>query len=195
MADEHAAVLQALSVLPRWHVVHWGTRETSTLLCLWVSGRETLVPVDGFNVTYRGRRTAIHDGELVDLLRTIQREQDLAALASPDATAARQWLVRTWQSSGDDGAMGMWEFPRGGYLRWIHNGTLHVEASEGGPYDQPMPEPLREVLVDLGWNPPDGFYRNCWVQPSPDEIEQAAGLAVLTPLAAFGFDSPPAFEQ
>jgi hypothetical protein len=194
MADEHAAVLQALSVLPRWHVVHWGTRETSTLLCLWVSGRETLVPVDGSSVTYRGVRTAIDDGQLAALLRRIQREQDLAALATPDATAARQWLVDNWQRDGDDGAMGIWEFPRGGFLRWIHNGMLHVETGEGGPYDQPMPEPLREVLVDLGWNPPDRNYRNCWLQPSENGLEEAASLGVLTPLAAFGFDAPPAWS-
>lgn len=194
MTDEHAAVFEALSALPRWHVVHWGGPEASTLLCLWVSGRETLVPVDGSIVTYQGVRTAIRDGQLVDLLREVQREQDLAALATPDATAARQWLIDTWQRSGQDGALGVWEFPRGGFLRWIHNGTLHVEASEGGAYDQPMPEPLREVLVDLGWNSPDRHYRNCWMQPQPDKIGEAASLAVLTPLAAFGCDSPPAWH-
>lgn len=193
MSDENATVLEALSKLPRWHVVHWGTPESSTLLCLWVSGQETLIPVDGSTVTYRGRRARVQDGGLVSLLREIQREQDLAALATPDATAARRWLIDAWRSTRGDGVMGTWNFPRGGFLRWIHNGTLHIEAGEGGAYDQPMPDPLREVLVDLGWNPPDGYYRNCWIQPGPEDIEQAAGLAVLTPLAAFGFETPPPF--
>ncbi len=194
MAREHALVRQAISVLPRWHVVHWGTHESSTLLCLWVSGRETLVPVDGHTVTYRGCRLPIHDGQLVDLLREIQQSQDRDALSMQDAITARTWLLTQWRSEFADGAMGVWSFPRGGFVRWVHNASLHLEAGDSGPADHPMPVTLLEVLVDLGWNPPDDSHRNCWLQPARDDLEPAADIAVLTPLAAFGFDSVPPWE-
>ena len=183
--EDEAIVRAALRASPRWHVIHWGTPESSTLLCLWVAGRETIVPVDGDHVTYAGRRWSILDGGLTELLRDIERTRDAAALATAAAEQAQSWLVQQWQQ-GD----GAWTFPRGGYVRWEFNGGLHVEASDGGPLQNPLPESLRDVLVDLGWRSPDGRFRNCWVRPGPD-LEQAAALCVLTPMAAFGYEAPP----
>lgn len=185
MDREHEAVKAALTALPRWHVVHWGTPQTSTLLCLWVAGRETLVPIDGTTVSHRGIRHTIANGALVALLRTIQEEQDAAALRSPEASAATQWLLSCWETPG----IGLWEFPRGGYVRWLKDERLLVEVGESAGAS--MPEPLREVLVDLGWNAPNDLLRTCWLQPSVAQVKEAADLAVLTPMAAFGFDAPP----
>lgn len=190
MNREHLPVLEALEALPRWHVVHWGDRQSSTLLCLWVAGRETLVPVDGHHVTYRGTHTSVHDGQLITLLRGIQQEQDRLSLRSANAQAARNWLLEGWQTNAGSTAMGVWSFPREGFVRWFHNDALHVEAGDSaGP---PTPDALREVLTDLGWNPPNHMYSNCWLQPT--DLEAAADLAVLTPLAAFGFERPPPWE-
>lgn len=190
MNREHKPVLEALAVLPRWHVVHWGNRESSTLLCLWVSGRETLVPVDGHQVTYDGIRRPVQDGQLVGLLREIQQEQDRAALRTVPALAARRWLLERWEHTAATGALGTWSFPRDGFIRWMHNGALHIEA--GDRTSQTTPVALREVLTDLGWNPPNHICNNCWLQPT--DLVGAAELAVLTPLAAFGFDEPPTWE-
>jgi hypothetical protein len=191
MDDSHL-VLEALSALPRWHVVHWGTDGTSTLLCLWVAGRETLVPVDQGHVTYQGARRAVQDGDLIQFLRSVQQDQDAHVLQTPAPRTACDWLLQRWQEQTPDGTVGTWPFPRGGYIRWVHDGVLHVEASEGGAYEQPMPEPLRDVLVDLGWNPPNSSFRNCWLQPGDADRARAAELCVLTPMAAFGYDEPPA---
>jgi hypothetical protein len=188
-------VLSALSALPRWHVVHWGTAGTSTLLCLWVAGRETLVPVDAGHVTHKGIRRQVQDGELVSVLREVQQEQDADALAGPGARAAQERLLGAWQGPMTEGVTHTWHFPRGGFIRWTCNGRLHIEAGEGGTYAHPMPEPLRDVLVDLGWQAPDLAFRNCWLQPEPQDLAQAAALSVLTPLAAFGYGTPPPFDD
>ena len=190
MGDEEI-VLEALAQSPRWHVIHWGTPGTSTLLCLWVAGRETLVPVDESHVTYDGLRQPVLDGELTALLRTVQAQQDAKVLQTAEARAACDWLLEQWAAASQEGGVGHWRFPRGGYIRWVRNGSLHIEASEGGAYEQALPEPLRDVLVDLGWNPPDGQFRNCWLQPGPDDHAAVAERCVLTPVAAFGYASPP----
>lgn len=182
-------LLRALSQLPRWHVVHWATADTSTLLCLWVAGHETLIPVDESFATVDGTSLPV-DGGLVDLLRTVQHRRDAEALATPAARDAQSWLLDQWRRGGPYDLL-TWRFPRGGFLHWMHNGGLHIEASEDGGFDRPMPEPLRDVLVDLGWNAPDGNFRNCWLQPGEQELEAAAALCVLTPMAAFGYDVPP----
>lgn len=174
-------VREALRQMPRWHVIHWGTPGTSTLLCLWVAGREAIVPVDGAWVTYEGVRRAADDGGLVRVLREVQVARDRAALATPAATTTRDWLVDRWGASGS----GSWPFSRG-FVRWARNGQLHVEAGESGLL---LPDALRDVLVDIGWNPPNATFHNCWLQAEPDE--HTAALCVLTPLAAFGYDSPP----
>lgn len=186
-------VLSALAALPRWHVVHWGTPETSTLLCLWVAGRETLVPVDD-GVTHNGVHRQVSDGELVTVLREVEQEQDAAALGRPASRAAQQRLLDLWQEPLPEGVTRQWEFPRGGFIRWARNGRLHLEAGEGGTYVHPMPEPLRDVLVDLGWQPPDLAFRNCWLQPEPADLGRAAAISVLTPMAAFGYAEPPPFD-
>ena len=190
MNKEHQPVLEALAVLPRWHVVHWGSRESSTLLCLWVAGRETLVPVDGHQVMYEGIRHPVHDGHLTALLRDIQQRQDRTALQTTSALAARRWLLERWEHAAATGALGLWSFPRNGFIRWVHNGALHIEAGDGTRH--PTPIALCEVLMDLGWNPPNHMYDNCWLQPT--DLVHAAELAVLTPMAAFGFDAPPEWE-
>ena len=190
MNREHTPVLEALAVLPRWHVVHWGTHESSTLLCLWVAGRETLVPVDGQQVTYDGIRRPVDDGQLIGLLREIQHEQDRETLRTAPAFAARRWLLERWAHTTTTGALGVWQFPRDGFIRWVHNGVLHIEAGDGTRH--PTPTALRDVLMDLGWNPPNHTYDNCWLQPT--DLVHAAELAVLTPMAAFGFDAPPEWQ-
>lgn len=186
-------VLAALGQLPRWHVVHWGGPGTSTLLCIWVRGKENLVAVEGSSAFHQGQEYPIE--ELVALLRSVQSKADQAALNTPEAETAQIALLNRWLESPRDGSMQTWEFPRGGSLRWSHDGeVLHVEATEGGPYHQIMPEPLTSVLADLGWNRPDGRFRNCWVQPAPDRWPDAAGLGILTTMAAFGYQSPPSLE-
>jgi hypothetical protein len=194
MESAQEAIREALDVLPRWHVVHWGNPGSSTLLCLWVAGRETLIPIDGDVATVRGNPHSILDGGLIDLLRGVERTQDDAVLKTPQARAARRRLVEKWSSDLSTGAMGVWAFPRGGFVRWIHNSVLHVETGDMNDPDEPLSQGLVDVLVDLGWNPPDKTNRNCWVQPPPEAIETTADLAVLTPMAAFGFDAPPAYE-
>lgn len=194
MGSAQEAVREALDVLPRWHVVHWGNPGSSTLLCLWVAGRETLIPIDGDVATFRGSQHSIHDGGLIDLLRGVQRMQDETVLKTPQARAARRRLIDKWNSDVATGAMGVWSFPRGGFVRWIHNSVLHVETGDTNDLEQPLAQGLVDVLVDLGWNPPDRTNRNCWLQPTPEAIEPTADLAVLTPMAAFGFDAPPAYE-
>lgn len=189
MAYERA-ILEALKESPRWHIVHWGGPGTSTLMCLWVAGKETLVAVDGESAFHLGRQYPVT--QLVELLRRVQILADEEALASQDAQSARRRLLDMWLEHPADGSMGAWEFPRGGYLRWHRDGeALHIEASEGGPYHQTMPEPLTAMLVDLGWNLPTEEFRNCWLQPEPPELPQAAAIGVLTTLAAFGYDKPP----
>lgn len=186
-------VLAALEQLPRWHVVHWGGPGTSTLLCVWVRGKENLVAVEGEETIHLGQRYPTD--QLVEVLRAVQAKADAEALATPEARVAQANLLKRWSDSPRDGSMQLWEFPRGGSLRWSHDGeTLHVEATEGGPYHQIMPEPLTSVLVDLGWNRPDGRFRNCWVQPPPGQWEAAAALGILTALAAFGYQAPPALD-
>jgi hypothetical protein len=107
---------------------------------------------------------------------------------------AQAGLLGRWQRSLGLEEVGRWTFPRGGYLQWTGaGGSLHLEAGEGGSYDHSMPEPLLEVLVDLGWNAPDAHFRNCWLQPDGDH-ESAAALSVLTPLAAFGYAEPPPLD-
>lgn len=177
----------AMAAMPRWHVVHWATPGTSTLLLLWVAGRETLVPIDGNVATFRGEQHALCDGQLIQLLQSIQHEQDQAVLGDPDAVAAQEHLLERWQH----GPPGTWEFPRGGFLRWTSHDGLVIEASDDGPAGRPLPEPLQAVLIDLGWNPPNVRYRNCWLQPAAGKHAAAAAVAVLTTLAAFGYKSPP----
>lgn len=193
MDSHNQQVRAALGRLPRWHVVHWGGPGSSTLLCLWVAGRETIVPVDGGVARHGRRRYPIEDGQLEELLRSIQTEQDRVALQSPEVDEIRRRLVRLW--SVDDLSAGEWPFPRGGFVRWLSNGGLHIEASDGGPSDKPLAAGLAQVLVDLGWNPPNLTHRNCWIQPRRDALQAAADLAVLTPLAAFGCDTPPVMAE
>lgn len=187
MIDDEGIVLAAVRAMPRWHVIHWGAPGTSTLLCLWVAGRETIVAVDGFFVTYKGRRRPILDGGLTHVLREVEQARDAAALATQPATETKDWLLKQWQAQSPDG---VWNFPRGGYVEWAYSGALHVEASDGGPYDHPLPTPLQDVLVDLGWNPPTSTFRNCWLRPG-ERTEDTAALCVLTPMAAFGYEAPP----
>jgi hypothetical protein len=127
-------------------------------------------------------------------LRDVQREQDAAALARPEARTAQERLIDLWQEPMPEGVTRAWQFPRGGFIRWGCNGRLHVEAGEGGAYTQPMPEPLRDVLVDLGWQAPDLSFRNCWLQPDAADLARAAAISVLTPMAAFGYEAPPPFD-
>lgn len=159
-------------------------------MCLWVAGKETLVAVDGESAFHLGRQYPVRD--LVGLLREVQGQADEIALATPEAEQAQESLLRMWTDHPADGSMGAWEFPRGGYLRWHRDPeTLHVEASEGGPYHQSMPEPLTAMLVDIGWNLPNDEFRNCWLQPPVTALPATARLAVLTTMAAFGYEKPP----
>lgn len=185
--DHQELVRAALRQRPRWHVIHWGTPGTSTLLCLWVAGREAIVAVDGMFVTHDGVRREILDDGLTDVLRQVEQSRDAAVLGTLSAAQTQLWLLRRWQET----CTGVWNFPRGGYVRWANNGALHVEVSDGRADEQPLPKPLQDVLVDLGWNPPDSTSRNCWLKS--DRPESVAALCVLTPLAAFGYESPPSF--
>lgn len=195
MGDERL-ILAALRQLPRWQVVHWGGTAGTTVLCLWVAGSEALVNVDGAVATYEGKRHDATGEGLIRLLRDVERERDGAALGTDVATAVQKDLQQRWRDALRREAVGAWKFPRGGFLQWTGvDGALHLEASEGGSYEHAMPEPLRDVLVDLGWNPPDSHFRNCWLQPADDGHHQAAALAVLTPLAAFGYSEPPALLE
>lgn len=195
MGDERL-ILAALRQLPRWQVVHWGGAAGTTVLCLWVAGSEALVSVDGTAATYEGKRHDADTGGLARLLRSVERERDGAALASEAAMAVQKELQRRWRAALGRDAVGVWRFPRGGFVQWTGaDQALHLEASEGGSYEHAMPEPLRDVLVDLGWNAPDSHFRNCWLQPGEDGQQQAAALAVLTPLAAFGYAEPPALLE
>jgi hypothetical protein len=192
MGDERL-IIAALRQLPRWQVVHWGGAVSTSVLRLWVAGAEALVSVDGTVATYEGKRHDIEDDGLVRLLRNVERERDGAALSSHAAVAVSEELQQHWRDARGRETVGTWRFPRGGFLQWTGtDGQLHLEAGEGGSYEHAMPGPLREVLVDLGWNPPDGDFRNGWLQPADDDYDRAAALGVLTPLAAFGYSEPPA---
>lgn len=184
-------ILDALKSSPRWQVVHWGGLGESTLLCLWVGGEESLVSVDGSTAQDGRERRAIGNGALAGWLREIQNQRDRQALITPAAEHARRWLLGNWPVDHEE-ARGAWRFPGGGSLHWTHaDGLLHLEVRENGDYGQPVPEPLLEVLVDLGWNPPDTDFRNCWLQPRIDELAMAADLVVLTTMTAFGYEEPP----
>ena len=68
-----------------------------------------------------------------------------------------------------------------GYVQWViadedHPG-LQLEISEGGTYDEPMPQRLVEQLTRLGWNAPTRDFRNCWLIASD---RGAAGSVTLT---------------
>lgn len=189
--ENDGVILEALRAAPRWQVVHWGDATSSTLLCLWVAGDESLVSVDGSTARHAGESREIDDGGLAAWLREIQNARDRVALITPGAETARRWLLANWPVDHDDAA-GAWRFPGGGSLRWTHSdGLLHLEVSENGDYGQPLPEPLLHVLVDLGWNPPDANFRNCWLQPGLTELDTAADLVVLTTMTAFGYAQPP----
>lgn len=189
------AVLDALESTPRWSVAYWADRKSGdgsgTLLSLRAGGKRHLVVVDDEFVTHLGRQYPRR--ELVDLLIQVQSLADHESLAQTSAKRTCDALLESWQESREDGAMRTWSFPRGAFVRWFHADQLHIEAGEGAPYDQPMPDDLMRILVDLGWNAPDGNFRNCWLQPgSQAELLKAAEVAVLTPLAAFGCQRLPA---
>lgn len=54
-----------------------------------------------------------------------------------------------------------------GYVQWTladdGRAGVHVEISEGGLYDDPMPLAIVDGLVELGWQRPTGDFRNCWL--------------------------------
>ncbi len=190
MGDE-AVILSAMQHLPRWQVLHWGGVEGNSQLQFVIAGEPTVVSVNSIYAIYSGRRIDISDGGLLEFLRSVQRDLDARALSMAQAQSAQEWLLVQWQRCVED-EVGRWTFPGGGFLRWIRgDGLLHVEASDGGPYPDPLPEPLRDVLVDLGWNAPDDRFRNCWIEVPRDQHTGAAALGVLTPLAAFGLSDPP----
>jgi hypothetical protein len=191
MGDDQV-ILAAVSQLPRWQVLHWGGGQGNSLLRLEVAGVEEIVSVNTTSAIRSGRRVDVSNGKLVAFLEEVQSDLDARALSMAEAQMAQEWLLVQWQRCVDDDFVGRWEFPNGGFLRWTRtDGLLHLEASDGGPYDQPMPEPLRGVLIDLGWQAPDHRFRNCWVEATRDQHTGAAALGVLTPLAAFGLASPP----
>lgn len=57
-----------------------------------------------------------------------------------------------------------------GYVQWTlaDDGRpgVHVEISEGGLYDRPMPPEIVDHLVALGWQRPTRDSRNCWLVAS-----------------------------
>lgn len=191
MGDDQV-ILDAVSQMPRWQVLHWGGGQGNSLLRIEVAGDAQTVSVNTAYAVRAGRRVDISDGQLLSFLKEIQRDLDARALSMAQAQMAQEWLLVQWQRCVDDDYVGRWEFPNGGFLRWTRaDGLLHLEASDGGAYDHPLPEPLRGVLVDLGWRAPDHRFRNCWVEVKRDQHAGAAALGVLTPLAAFGLPNPP----
>lgn len=190
------AVLDALEQAPRWSVAYWADRGTDadsgTLLSLPSGSNRHLVVVDDDFVTHLGQQYPRE--ELAALLRQVQSQADEEVLATDQVRRTRDLLLQAWSSHPGDGKAGMWSFPRGGFVRWFRDDDLHVEVSEGGTYEHPMPQDLVRILVDLGWNPPNDQFRNCWLQPGDGDQLSAATTAVLTPFAAFGCQSPPPLD-
>ena len=67
-----------------------------------------------------------------------------------------------------------------GYVQWQGvPGGLHVEASDGLSYDEPMTPEVVELLARAGWGRPDSELRNCWFQiTSEQDIPEAARLVL-----------------
>ena len=59
---------------------------------------------------------------------------------------------------------------------------LHLEFSEGGLYDVPMPQRLVEQLTRLGWNGPNRDFRNCWIIASDRGAPGSMTLTAATDL-------------
>jgi hypothetical protein len=83
------------------------------------------------------------------------------------------------------------DLPRDAYVQWTRvsdpGSPLHVEVTDGSDYYEPMPAHLRELFVDLGWNPPDDTFRNPWMwAETPEELQDTARLVVRTLVSAFG---------
>ena len=52
-----------------------------------------------------------------------------------------------------------------------------------------MPAEMRQLFVDLGWNPPDDTFRNAWVWcETPQELQETARLVVRTLVSVFGLE-------
>lgn len=66
------------------------------------------------------------------------------------------------------------------YIQWVgfpSGDGVHIEASDGGGYDQPMAPALVEALADAGWGRPDTDVRNCWFQiTDPGQFREAGDL-------------------
>lgn len=78
-----------------------------------------------------------------------------------------------------DGGSRVVDHPGGGYVQWADapGGRLHVEASDGGEYTNPMARHVAEALVAVGWAPPDAQMRNCWFQVTEEsDVRQAVAL-------------------
>ena len=187
---ENAAILSALREAPRWLVADWGGPGARAKVSITVAGKVADVTVHDNRASFDGRSVSLREGRLAHLLREVQTELDAQALGTPAAVAAVTRLVDVWRSTPDE-ATGRWGL-RHGAIEWhCTDGVLHVEVGDGGAYDQPLAQPLVDVLVDLGWNPPDHDFRNCWLQPPDETLESTAQIAVLTTVTAFGYPEPP----
>lgn len=187
---ENAEILSALREAPRWLVTDWGGPGARAKVSITVAGKVADVTVHDNRASFDGRSVSLREGRLAHLLREVQTELDAQALGTPAAVAAVTRLVDVWRSTPDE-ATGRWGL-RHGAIEWhCTDGVLHVEVGDGGAYDQPLAQPLVDVLVDLGWNPPDHDFRNCWLQPPDGTLESTAQIAVLTTVTAFGYPEPP----
>ncbi|MFN8214587.1 MAG: hypothetical protein U0R27_13140 [Candidatus Nanopelagicales bacterium] len=189
---ENAAILGALREAPRWLVTDWGGPGGQAKVSITVAGRVADVTVHDHRASFDGRSVPLSEGRLGQLLREVQSALDAQALGTPAAADAVTRLVDLWRSTPDE-ASGLWGL-RHGAIEWhCTSGLLHVEVGDGGAYDQPLAQPLVDVLVDLGWNAPDHDFRNCWLQPTAETLESTARIAVLTTVTAFGYPEPPGF--
>lgn len=185
---ENAAILSALRHAPRWMVTDWGGPGGVAKVSISVAGRVADVTVHDNRASFDGESVPLGSGRLSQLLRSVQTRLDEEALSTPAAAAAVTRLVDLWRTTPEDG-MDRWRL-RYGAIEWhCTDGQLHVEAGDAGAYDQPLAQPLVDILLDLGWNGPDHYFRNCWLQPSA--LQPAARTAVLTTMTAFGYSEPP----
>ena len=104
------------------------------------------------------------------------------------AEALRECLTAPgdpWESTGSLDA------PGAGYVQWTRMdeiGTpVHIEVSDGSDYAEPLDPRLVDLLVDLGWEPPDEEFRNGWTRAQYErEIDRATALVATTLVVALG---------
>lgn len=152
----------------------------------------------------RHRRSAptCHDLDVrnpITTLREIEAIRDREVDSWDEARALGARLITSFEETlehpGDPWDTGdSLDLPGDAFVQWTRvsdsGSPLHVEVTDGNDYYEPMPAEMRDLFVDLGWNPPDDAFRNAWMwAESPDELRETARLVVRTLVSVFGLEN------